>query len=152
MSSFIGAATFCLKACDPAGADAARFCDHTYDQIGCAYNSPAAYKNNTFESCEGQNQDFVGVYTSNGQIMTFTQPINSPITAIPYVPKIPASSNCATFQSTDLYNKPSSVAGDSSHGSDSNGGVVYLPVLSAVFMLPGTLAFLSFIIHEIAVL
>lgn len=28
---------------------------------------PAAYQDNVFESCQGDNQDFPGVYTVNGQ-------------------------------------------------------------------------------------
>ncbi|KAG9119542.1 hypothetical protein FRC07_005394 [Ceratobasidium sp. 392] len=95
--SAMGAAVFCLKARDPVGPGAARFYNYVYNQIGCAYNSPAAYKNNTFESREGENQDFVGVYTSGGQVLTFTQPVNEPIAAMPYVPKIPASSSCVVF-------------------------------------------------------
>lgn len=55
--SFMGAGQFCLKACDPTGADDDRYCEHIYDRIGCAYNAPAAYVNNVFESCDGENQD-----------------------------------------------------------------------------------------------
>lgn len=38
-----------------------------YDIIGCSYNMPAAYAPNEFLSCDGDLQDEVGTYTSNGQ-------------------------------------------------------------------------------------
>jgi hypothetical protein len=47
-----------------------------------------------------------GLYTgSNGQTMTYFQPPESlgPITTVPYTPRVPASSNCVTYHSTDLY-------------------------------------------------
>jgi len=103
--NFMGANQFCLKACDPAGADDDKFCEHIFDRIGCAYNAPAAYVDGVFEACQGENQDFPGIYTSNGQVMTYTQPAESlgAITTMPYDPKIPASSNCVKFQSAQLY-------------------------------------------------
>jgi len=103
--NFMGANQFCLKGCDPAGADDDKFCEHIFDRIGCAYNAPGNYKEGVFESCEGENQDFPGIYTSNGQVVTYTQPAESlgAITTMPYDPKIPASSNCVQFQSAALY-------------------------------------------------
>jgi hypothetical protein len=46
-----------------------------------------------------------GIYTSNGQTMTYYQPAESlgPITTVPYTPVVPASSNCVTYQSAQLY-------------------------------------------------
>jgi len=38
--NFMGGSQFCFKVCDPAGANAANFCQHIYDRIGCAYNPP----------------------------------------------------------------------------------------------------------------
>ncbi|KAL0571286.1 hypothetical protein V5O48_010677 [Marasmius crinis-equi] len=104
--NFMGNNFFCLKACDPAGQNQRRFCEHIFDRIGCYYNAPNAAKNGTFESCLGDNQDFPGVYTdSNGQVMTYTQPPESlgVITSMPYTPKVPASSSCSQFQSDSLY-------------------------------------------------
>lgn len=105
LSSFLGSNSFCLKACDPAGRNAARFCEHIYDRIGCAYNAPNNARNGVFESCQGQNQDFPGVYVQNGVTMTYTQPPESlgPITTIPYTARVPASSNCAQFASASIY-------------------------------------------------
>jgi len=104
--NFMGGSVFCFKICDPAGPNAANFCQHIYDRIGCAYNAPNNAKNGTFESCQGDNQDFPGIYTdASGQIQTYTQPPESlgPISSIPYQPKVPASSNCVTYTSSLLY-------------------------------------------------
>jgi len=103
--NFMGGGQFCFKACDPAGPNAAQFCQHIYDRIGCAYNAPSAAQDGAFVSCQGDNQDFPGVYTTNGQTVTYTQPPESlgAISSIPYTARIPASSNCVTFQSAQLY-------------------------------------------------
>lgn len=104
--SFFGGSFFCFKVCDPAGANASHFCEHIYDRIGCSYNAPNAAKNDTFESCQGDNQDFPGVYTDpSGKIQTYTQPPETlgPITTIPYQPRVPASSGCVTYTSSVLY-------------------------------------------------
>jgi len=104
--NFMGGNVFCLKACDPAGPNAAHFCEHIYDRIGCAYNAPNNAQNGTFESCDGDNQDFPGIYTdASGQIQTYSQPPESlgAISSIPYTPKVPASSNCVTYTSSAIY-------------------------------------------------
>ncbi|CAE6488205.1 unnamed protein product [Rhizoctonia solani] len=104
--NFMGEGLFCLKACDPTDPNDDRYCEHIYDRIGCWRNAPAAYVDGAFESCEGENQDFPGIYTdSAGVVQTYSQPPESlgPITTVPYDPKIPASSNCVTFQSAALY-------------------------------------------------
>jgi len=103
--SFIGGNAFCFKACDSSKSNAADYCQHIYDRIGCAFNAPNNAKNGTFESCKGENQDFPGVYTSNGQVMTYTQPPESlgPITTMPYTPHVPASSDCVTYASSAIY-------------------------------------------------
>ena len=54
----MGAGTFYFKTCDPAGPDAARYCEHVFDRIGCKYNAPAAYQDGVFLSCLRENQDF----------------------------------------------------------------------------------------------
>jgi len=104
--NFMGSGVFCLKACDPAGANAANFCQHVFDRIGCQYNAPAAYVDNLFLSCDGDDQDFPGVYTgTNGVVTTYVQPPESlgPISTMPYVARIPASSNCVTYQSAAIF-------------------------------------------------
>lgn len=39
-TSFVGSDFFCFKACDPAGANDDKYCEHIYDRIGCNYNMP----------------------------------------------------------------------------------------------------------------
>lgn len=105
LESFMGGDAFCIKACDPTGANAANFCQHIYDRIGCEYNAPNNAQDNVFESCQGDNQDFPGIYTQDGEVMTYKQPPESlgDIESMPYSPRVPASSNCQTYSSNDLY-------------------------------------------------
>jgi len=97
-TNFMGSDTFCIKLCDPNDPLGPRQCEHIYDRIGCAYNMPASYTNQTFESCEGDLGLLPGVYRQNGQTLTYTQPPESlgVITTIPYVAEIPPTSNCAS--------------------------------------------------------
>lgn len=103
--NFIGGGRFCYKACDPAGPNAAHYCEHVFDRIGCDYNIPNAAKDGVFESCKGDNQDFPGVYTENGQVMTYKQPPEElgAISTMPYQPRVPASSECSSFTSSAVY-------------------------------------------------
>jgi hypothetical protein len=104
--NFMGGGQFCLKACDPSRPNAANYCQHIFDRIGCAYNAPASYQDGVFDSCLGDSQDFPGIYTgANGVVSTYTQPDESlgPISTMPYTPKIPATSSCTTFSSAVLY-------------------------------------------------
>lgn len=104
--NFMGGGTFCLKACDPSKPNAANYCQHVFDRIGCQYNAPAAYVDGVFLSCDGDDQDFPGIYTdASGAVQTYTQPAESlgPISTIPYTARIPASSNCQTFNSATLF-------------------------------------------------
>ncbi|KAF5334546.1 hypothetical protein D9611_013823 [Ephemerocybe angulata] len=120
--NFVGGNKFCFKACDPAGPNAAHFCEHIYDRIGCDYNIPNAAQDKVFESCLGDNQDYPGVYTSNGQVMTYTQPAESlgAISTMPYTPKVPASSSCSTFESAKVYTGlPTAAAAATTTGSAS---------------------------------
>ena len=112
----MGGSAFCLKACDPARPNAAHFCEHVFDRIGCAYNAPNNAKDKVFESCDAENADYPGIYTSNGQVMTYTQPAESlgPITTIPYTARVPSSSNCKTLTSSQLFTGLPTVAASSS--------------------------------------
>jgi len=110
--NFMGGGVFCLKACDPAGPDAADFCEHIFDRIGCQYNAPAAYVDGVFESCLGDNQDFPGIYTgSDGVVTTYKQPAESlgEIKTMPYDARIPASSSCTPYQSSQIYGSGASI-------------------------------------------
>ena len=103
----MGDGAFCIKICDPARPNAANFCQHTYDRIGCAYNAPKNASPNVFESCLGDDQDFLGVYTQqgDGRVMTYMQPpaASGDVTSMPYQLRVPASSGCRTFESGELY-------------------------------------------------
>ncbi|KAF8072318.1 manno protein [Lyophyllum atratum] len=114
--NFMGGNAFCIKACDPAGPNAAHFCEHRLDRIGCAYNAPNNAQNGTFESCKGDNQDFPGVYTTNGAVVTYTQPPEEQgaISTMPYQPKVPASSECQPFTSSVLFSALGQVTGSAS--------------------------------------
>jgi len=102
---FIGGGVFCLKMCNPAGKDAPGLCAHVYDEIGCTYNALANYGsiNGTFTVCDSDDMDDPGVFTTNGAATTWFQPLGVPISTIPYTPTVPASSNCHTYASTDIF-------------------------------------------------
>ena len=122
----MGGNSFCFKVCDPADSNAANYCQHIYDRIGCAYNAPNRAQDGVFEVCEGENQDFPGIYTSNGQVMTYTQPPESlgPISTQPYEVRMPASSNCVTYNSADLFaalGTPTAVASSGSAKATASG-------------------------------
>ncbi|KAJ8496996.1 hypothetical protein ONZ45_g12230 [Pleurotus djamor] len=123
-TNFMGGNAFCIKVCDPAGPNAAHYCEHIYDRIGCAYNAPNHAQDGTFEVCQGENMDFPGVYTSNGAVVTYTQPPESlgPITTMPYSARVPASSNCVPYQSSQLYAALASVSAPGSTPTTSGSG------------------------------
>lgn len=124
--NFMGGGTFCLKACDPSKPNAANYCQHVFDRIGCQYNAPAAYVDGVFLSCDGDDQDFPGIYTdAAGVVQTYTQPAESlgPISTIPYTARIPASSNCQTFNSATLFSgAPTASIQPSSSTPSASGG------------------------------
>lgn len=74
---------------------------------------PNAAQDGVFESCQGDVQDPVGTYTSDGQTITWSMP--DPLTTDPpYTPRIPASSSCTTFSSAELYTAGASASGSAS--------------------------------------
>ncbi|KAF8879521.1 hypothetical protein CPB84DRAFT_1965942 [Gymnopilus junonius] len=100
-NTFVGGNQFCFKACYNS-VSSPDYCENRYDLVGCSYNMPSAAKDGEFTECDGDVQEVVGLYTSNGQTLTWSMP--DPLTTTPpYTPVIPASSNCKTFQSTDLF-------------------------------------------------
>ena len=119
----MGGNTFCMKICDPNGHNQGQLCQNIYDRLGCAYNAPNHAKNETFEVCEGEDATPPGVYVSAGHTLTYFQPPESlgPITSVPYTPAVPASSNCVTYHSTDLYaNLPTPTSGAASTATKMN--------------------------------
>ncbi|GAA5980737.1 hypothetical protein JCM5350_006369 [Sporobolomyces pararoseus] len=121
--NFMGGGVFCLKACDPSYELGYAMCEHIFDRIGCKYNSPASYSeiNSTFTSCDGDDQLFPGIYTQGAQTLTYTQPPESlgVISTIPYEPFTPASSNCVTHASSELYTAAAALATSSTSSTSS---------------------------------
>ncbi|KAI3613984.1 macrophage activating glycoprotein [Moniliophthora roreri] len=85
-TNFMAVDQFCFRACNPAGKDPAAMCQHIYDVMGCAWNMPASYDAGTFENCDGNSGEPMGVYGGS----TFHQ--GEPNTPPPH--PAPASSNC----------------------------------------------------------
>ncbi|KIP07807.1 hypothetical protein PHLGIDRAFT_19089 [Phlebiopsis gigantea 11061_1 CR5-6] len=110
--NFIGSNLSCFKACDPKDPNAGSYCYNRLDRVGIPYVCPNQAQNGVFEMCDSDNQYFVGVYTTDGQTVTYTQPPESlgPITSIPFTAPIPSSSNCVTYKSSDLFAALATVA------------------------------------------
>ncbi|EIM89089.1 uncharacterized protein STEHIDRAFT_52679 [Stereum hirsutum FP-91666 SS1] len=87
-TNFMAADEFCLRACKD-GPNAPALCEHIYDVMGCAWNMPGDYSNDSFDSCEGDTGEPMGVYGHS----TFHQGDPSTPAAHP----APSSSNCATL-------------------------------------------------------
>jgi len=112
-NNFVGSGIFCIKLCDPT-VTSPNYCQNIFDLLGCSYNMPASYTDGEFTSCEGELQDVVGTYTVNGVVSTWSQPASLPATSVlPWTPRIPASSNCVTYQSTQIYPTGTPVASSS---------------------------------------
>lgn len=122
-NNFIGGGKFCFKLCDP-NQGSTNYCENRYDLVGCEYNMPASYKDGEFTSCEGELQDIVGRYVGpDGVSSTWSQP--DPLTAPPpYTVRIPASSNCVTYSSAQLFggaSGSSTVSGAQPTGTGASG-------------------------------
>ena len=88
-----------MKFCDNTAPNAAGICRHTLDTVGCNVNVPAAYEDNVFLSCEGEDQDPVAIGDT----------------------RIPATSNCKTFASSELWSAlPQPTGGAAAGGSSSS--------------------------------
>jgi hypothetical protein len=85
---------------------------------------PNQAQNGTFEVCDSDAMDVPGVYTSGGQTLSYSQPAESlgPITSIPYTPRIPASSNCQTYQSSQIFTDFASLAPSTTAASPTGSG------------------------------
>jgi hypothetical protein len=110
---FIGNNMFCMKMCNPANPNAPELCQHVYDEIGCTYNAPADYNaiNNTFTVCDSDDMVPPGVFTeAGGETTTWFQPWSGTWT-VPYSVTVPASSNCHTYSSEQLFGSVTYQAG-----------------------------------------
>jgi len=149
---FIGTGMFCLKMCNPSDKQGDKLCAHTYDRIGCTYNAAADYAHidGTFQVCDSDDMTFPGVYVSNGVTTTWTQgPESLPVSA-PYSPTAPASSNCHTFSSEQLFGSASaspasapatttasSVSSSGSSGSSSPSSSFTVPSIGSASIIAG---------------
>ncbi|GAA5991414.1 hypothetical protein JCM5350_006917 [Sporobolomyces pararoseus] len=120
-NNFVGGGYFCFKLCDPTYNDGHNYCQNRYDLMGCSYNMPAAVKDGEFTECDGDLQDEVGIYTTNGQVMTYSQPPEGSPVNPPYTPRVPSSSNCKTYQSTDILGVATTSASSSAATSSASG-------------------------------
>ncbi|KAK7045270.1 macrophage activating glycoprotein [Favolaschia claudopus] len=115
---FVGSGLFCLKACYN-DVKSPNYCENRYDLVGCEYNMPNTLTNGTFVECEGERQTPVGTYVENGQTLTWKMPY--PLTTEPpYRPVVPASSNCRTFSSEQLFGAAPTNANPSGSNSGSS--------------------------------
>ena len=103
-NNFIGSNTFCMKLCYN-NVTSPDYCQNKFDLIGCSYNMPSANTDGEFLKCDGDLQDEAGTYTgTNGKTTVWSQPESlSDGYTMPYTPRVPASSNCQTFSSEELF-------------------------------------------------
>ncbi|KAG7440594.1 uncharacterized protein BT62DRAFT_956800 [Guyanagaster necrorhizus] len=106
-TNFISSEMFCIRACVP-GDMAPTWCQHIYDVLGCQWNMPANYSAGTFEDCEGDSGEPMGVYGTS----TFFQ--GEPVTPPAHV--APSSSLCTAVNtiSVALATSSASITGSSS--------------------------------------
>lgn len=89
-TNFMSATEFCFRGCKD-GPNAPALCQHIYDTMGCAWNMPGNYDNGTFERCQGDSGEPMGVYGTS----TFFQ--GDPAT--PDAHPAPSSSSCSSLTS-----------------------------------------------------
>ncbi|EMD31526.1 hypothetical protein CERSUDRAFT_89048 [Gelatoporia subvermispora B] len=126
-TEYIGSNTFCIKICNPQSTNQLAMCNNRYDLIGISFNCPSTPTNGTFEVCDSDDMDPVGVYTSDGQTITWSQPNVGPVTSVPYTPTPPASSNCRTYASTDLFTALPTPTGASASASSGGASATSAP-------------------------
>ncbi|KAH9843802.1 uncharacterized protein C8Q71DRAFT_719500 [Rhodofomes roseus] len=121
-NEFIGNNQFCIKICNPSETTPTNvgLCNNVYDEVGISYNCPNSAQKGVFEVCDGDSMTPIGQYVSDGVTTTWTQPWSGTWT-VPYTPTVPASSNCRTYASTDLYTS-NSLPTSSASGSGSASG------------------------------
>lgn len=79
---------------------------------------PNNAQNGTFEVCDSDLKNPVGIYVTGGVTQTYSQPFTGSLD-VPYTPVVPKSSNCVTYQSTALYTSLPTVT--SAPGSSATG-------------------------------
>ncbi|KAM0790781.1 hypothetical protein ACM66B_004629 [Microbotryomycetes sp. NB124-2] len=106
---FYDSGLFCLKICNLQRNDP-NYCLNTYDTLACRYNMPSSFyddetRHDQFVECDSGLQDVVGEYKqANGATATWSLPRPLPPDAtLPYTPRVPASSNCKTYDRSALF-------------------------------------------------
>ncbi|PIL23120.1 hypothetical protein GSI_14429 [Ganoderma sinense ZZ0214-1] len=84
-TNFVAFDEFCIRVCKD-GPNAPALCQHIYDVMGCEWNMPGDYSNGTFDSCQGDTGEPMGVYGTS----TWFQGVNPTPSAHP----APATSSC----------------------------------------------------------
>ncbi|KLO10795.1 carbohydrate-binding module family 13 protein [Schizopora paradoxa] len=91
-TNFMSDSEFCFRACT--GPNAARNCQHIYDEMGCYWNMPANYDAGVFESCKGDDDLPMGVYGTS----TWHQGVSPTPAAHP----VAKSSDCRTLPTVSV--------------------------------------------------
>ncbi|KAK4053633.1 hypothetical protein OIO90_003872 [Microbotryomycetes sp. JL221] len=85
-----GYGSFCLRACT--GENAASYCQHQYDLMGCLWTMPGDYTEPGFTDCDADSDLPIGVYNSSYTFYQGDEVTPPPVAA-------PSSSNCRTTTS-----------------------------------------------------
>lgn len=106
-TQFISDNEFCIRACLP-GKDAARYCEHIYDTMGCYWNLPGSYAKGSFDTCKANDVAMpMGEYKlANGQNSTWYQGVKP----TPAAQRPAASSKCAKVTSVAGFAYPTKKA------------------------------------------
>lgn len=110
-TSFQSASNFCLKGCRD-GPNAAGYCEHVYDVLGCGFTIPGSFDAG-FDDCLGDPAEQPGVYSGS----TFSQ--GDPTTPAPH-PAGPTS-QCTAFSTVGGGQAANFAAASGSASSSSNG-------------------------------
>jgi len=128
--NFVGNDQFCFKVCDlrdPANYD---LCENRLDRMGCEYNAPNNAQEGVFEECLGDNQLVPGIYTgADGVVSSYVQPWEGDFT-VPYQPVVPASSQCTTYTSSEIYTGLPAASTSASSARETGTGTVTRSTLS----------------------
>lgn len=101
--SFLSSGEYCFRACKN-GPKAHSYCNNIYDELGCSFNMPTKPLNlGTFESCESDDAQIVGVYTTMGYVSTFSQGQTSTGAPVPDPKPAPRESRCRKFASNMMH-------------------------------------------------
>jgi len=121
-TNYMSISEYCIRICKP-GPNAADWCQHIYDVVGCKWVMPGNYDDG-FESCKGDSGTPPGLYPQpDGSTSTFHQ--GDPATPDPH--PAPSSSACQTYQSTQLFAAtatPTTTVSTSGRGSSTGSGSV----------------------------